>query len=149
MAASGTPASFNKDAVRAGLLTAMNFGLPTESADQPTFFMPTETVTASGPYDDEGVAYDPAATYTTSTLVKKAVACAVEYMDGEGKIETFGVIAPSRVKLTLLDTEYDLIKGFAFCVIEGQKYWYQRTEPPVALGTIDVYTIHCKSEDEG
>jgi len=148
MAASGTPSSFNAAQVRAGLLTAMNFGLPTVTNDQPTFFMP-QTATSASHLDDEGVPFDPAAVPTLSTLVKRRAPCAVEYVDGDGKIETFGIIAPSRVKLTLLDTDYDTIKGFHFCVIEGQRYYYARTEPPVALGTIDVYTIHCKSEDEG
>lgn len=148
MASSGTPSSFDAAAVRAGLLTAMNFGLPTVTNDQPTFFMP-QTTTSTDPLDDEGVPFSPTASLTTSTLVKKRVPCAVEYIDGDGKIETFAVVNPSKVKLTILDTDYDQIKGFHYCVIQGQKYFYQRTEPPVALGTIDVYTVHCKSEDEG
>jgi len=148
MAASGTPPGFNKAAVRAGLLTAMNFGLPTTTNDQPTFFMP-QTTTSTDPLDGEGVPFDPDSTLTTTALVKRRAACAVEYVDGDGKIETFAVVNPSKVKLTFLDADYDTIKGFAFCVIEGQKYYYARTEPPVALGTIDVYTVHCKSEDEG
>lgn len=148
MASSGTPPGFNAAAVRAGLLTAMNFGLPTVINDQPTFFMP-QTVTSTDPLDGEGVPFADDSTLTTTTLVKKRAPCAVEYVDGDGKIETFAVVNPSKVKLTFLDTDYDKIKGFHFCVIEGQKYYYARTEPPVALGTIDVYTVHCKSEDEG
>jgi hypothetical protein len=126
----------------------MNFGLPNVTNDQPTFFMPQD-VASSANLDDEGVPYDPDAVFTLSSLVKKQAPCAVEYVDGDGKVETFAVIAPSKIKLTFVDQDYDTIKGFAFCVIEGQKYHYQRTEPPVALGTIDVYTVHCKSEDEG
>lgn len=148
MASSGTPPGFSAATVRAGLRTAMNFGLPTVTNDQPTFFMP-QTVTSGDPLDDEGVPFAPASVLTTSTLVKKRATCAVEYVDGDGKIETFAVVNPSKVKLTFIDEDYKKIKGFEFCVIEGQKYYYARTEPPVALGTIDVYTIHCKSEDEG
>jgi hypothetical protein len=148
MASSGTPSSFDAAAVRAGLLTAMNFGLPTVANDQPTFFMP-QTVTSVDPLDGEGVPFDPDSVLTTSVLVKKRAPCAVEYVDGDGKVETFAVVNPSKIKLTFLDTDYDTIKGFLYCVIEGQKYHYARTEPPVALGTIDVYTVHCKSEDEG
>jgi hypothetical protein len=148
MAASGTPSSFNAATVRAGLRTAMNFGLPTVTNDQPTFFMP-QTATSTSHLDGEGVPFDPNASFTLSALVKRQAPCAVEYVDGDGKVETFAVIAPSKVKLTFLDQDYATIKGFHFCVIEGQKYYYQRTEPPVALGTIDVYTVHCKSEDEG
>jgi len=126
----------------------MNFGLPNTTTDQPTFFMP-QTTTSTDPLDDEGVPFSPDATLTVSTLVKKQATCAVEYVDGDGKIETFGIVNPSKIKLTFLDDDYDTIVGFYFCVIEGQKYYYQRTEPPVALGTVDVYTVHCKSEDDG
>lgn len=126
----------------------MNFGLPTVTNDQPTFFMP-QTTTSTDPLDGEGVPYNPGSVLAVSALVKKRAACAVEYVDGDGKIETFAVVAPSKVKLTFIDSDYVTIKGFHFCVIEGQKYFYQRTEPPVALGTIDVYTVHCRSEDDG
>lgn len=148
MATSGTPANFNQAAVRAGLTRAMNFGLPTVSADQPTFFMP-RTATSSEPLDEEGVPFDPDVQPTLSAEVKKKVPCAVEYVDGDGKIESFGVVSPSKIKLTFLDQDHAQIEGFQFCVIQGQKYFYQRTEPPVALGTIDIYTVHCRSEDEG
>lgn len=148
MAASGTPPGFNASTVRAGLRTAMRFGLPTVTSEQPTFFQP-QTSTSTEPVDDDGVPFDPAVVPTLSTLVKKQVPCAVEYVDSDGKIETFGIIAPSKVKLTLLDQDWVQIEGFHFCVIKGQKYFYQRTEPPVALGTVDVYTVHCRAEDEG
>jgi hypothetical protein len=124
MASSGTPPSFDESAVRAGLLTAMNFGLPTVTNDQPTFFMP-QTTTSVDPLDGEGVPFDPDAVLTTSTLVKKRAACAVEYVDGDGKIETFAVVNPSKIKLTFLDDDYATIKGFLYCVIQGQKYFYQ------------------------
>jgi hypothetical protein len=144
----GTPAGFSASNVRAGLRTAMQFGLPSATADQPTFYMP-RTSTTSAPTDDEGVPFDPSVAPVMSTQVKKRVDCAVEYVDSDGKIETFGVIAPAKVKLTLLDEDFAKISGFLFCVIKGQKYFYQRTEPPVALGTVDVYTVHCRAEDEG
>lgn len=126
----------------------MNFGLPTSSNDQPTFFQP-RTATSVDPLDDEGVPFDPTVQPTLSAEVKKKVPCAVEYVDGEGKIENFGVLSPSKIKLTFLDQDYTQIAGFHYCVIKGQKYFYQRTEPPVALGTVDIYTVHCKAEDEG
>lgn len=144
----GTPPGFDADAVRAGLRFAMEFGLPSEAVDQPTFFMPVVSTT-SDEVDAEGVPYDPGATLTTGTAVRKRVDCAVEYIDGEGKIETFGILNPSKIKLTLLDEEFAQIDGFYYVVIKGQKYYYQRSEPPIALGTVDVHTIYCRSSDEG
>lgn len=126
----------------------MEFGLPEETAARPTFvFERVDTTTAE--VDGEGVAFDPDATVTEGTPVSKQVDCAVEYIDGDGKIESFAVVAPSKVKLTLLDDEFALVDGFYYVIIKGQKYYYQRSEPPVSLGTVTVYTIHCRSEDEG
>jgi len=126
----------------------MEFGLPNVAADQPTFFMP-RTATSVSPVDDDGVPFDPDAAVTLSTEVKKKVACAVEYMDSDGKIETFGIIVPSKIKLTFLDEDYVKIAGFHFVVIKGQKYFYMRTEPVIALGTVDIYTVYCRAEDDG
>lgn len=127
----------------------MEFGLPSATSDQPSFFMPQTTTSVGNVLDDEGVPFDPAVTPTLSTLVKKQVKCAVEYVDGDGKVEAFAVIVPSKIKVTLLDQEYVQVQGFSFVVIKGQKYYYQRTEPPVALGTVDVYTVYCRAEDDG
>ena len=126
----------------------MEFGLPPETEDKPTFVFQAEDETTAQ-VDDEGVAYDPSASVTKGVGASYQVKCAIEYIDGDGKIESFAVLAPSKVKLTLLDEEYATVEGFWYCVIKGQKYYYQRTEPPVALGTVSVYTIYCRSEDEG
>lgn len=127
---------------------AMEFGLPPEEAERPTFFMhPTDTTTAE--VDDEGVPYDATASVTKGALTSHRVDCAVEYVDGDGKIESFAIVAPSKVKLTLLDEEFAIVEGFWYVVIKGQKYYYQRSEPVIGLGSIGVHTIHCRSEDEG
>jgi hypothetical protein len=82
-----------------------------------------------------------------SPLVKKTVRCAVEYIDAKGKEVNLGVINPSRVKLTLLGPEYAQVKGFEYVVVSGQKFIYQKTEPIIALGSIDVATIYAEAED--
>jgi hypothetical protein len=143
----GTPKGFNAARVREGLLIAMNFGLPPEDADQPTFWFPaTATITAS--VDDENVPFDPTVrpTYRRASVT---VPCAVEYVDAEGKIENFGVLVRAKVKITLLGDEYEEVRGFEFVTIGGQRYMYKRTEAPLGLGSIPVWTVHCESEDEG
>jgi len=128
----------------------MQFGLPEVEADRPTFFLP-QTVESTDPLDGEGVPFDPdtVPTYDPTTPTRKRVKCAVEFKDAPGKIENFGVMVPAEVVLTLLDEEYAQVAGFSFVVIKGQKYYYDFTEPPVALGSINVYTIHCATGDDG
>lgn len=146
--ASPTPAGFDASAVIAGLHKAMAFGAPSNDSDQATFVMPQTILSTTGPLDDEGVPFDPAVTPVKSVLSRKTVPCAYEYIDAQGKIENLGIINPSRIKFTLLDDDYQEVKGFAYAVVGGQKYLYRKTEPPVALGSIDVWTVYCQSEDE-
>jgi hypothetical protein len=138
---------FDADDVRAGLRLAMTVGLPPVEADQPIFYMPA-TVTATGPSDQEGVPFSPLDSRTVSPPVTVQVPCAVEYHDGEGKLENFGVIVPARVVLTLLDEDYQQVKGFEFVGIGGIRYYYRRTENPKGLVSLAVYRVHCVSEDQ-
>lgn len=143
-----TPSGFDRAAVLAGLRTAMAFGAPSNLADRATFFMPRQGTSVPAPVDDLNVPFDPQLRPAYDPAVRRTVDCAVEYIDAVGKLENFGIIAPSRIKITLLDPDYQQVKGFEYVVIAGQKYLYRKTEPPVALGTLDVWTVHAQAEDE-
>lgn len=148
MASSPSIGGFNADAVRNGLRLAMQVGLPPTSSDQPTFYMPLVT-TSTEPLDQSGVPFDPSYQPTRATRVAVTVPCAIEYHDNDGKLENFGVIVPAKVKLILLDQDYAKVKGFEYVVIAGIRYFYRRTETPIGLISVGVYTVHCVSEDEG
>lgn len=139
---------FNANAVRAGLRTAMRVGMPPEQANQPVFYMPS-VETATKPTDSEGVPFDPTyrPTYQPRTSVR--VTCSVEYIDGDGKVSGFGIVSPTKVVLTLLDTEYAQVKGFEYVVISGIRFFYLRTETEKGLVSVGLWKIHCRSEDEG
>lgn len=144
--AKNLPAGFNAAEVIAGLHRAMEFGEPTRTEDRATFYTVTTTA-AGGPVDEDGVPFDPTVRPTRSTTSKQ-VKCAVEFADRADLSETFGIIQPTRVKITLLDAEYQQVKDFAYVVVGGDRYNRRITEPPVALGSIDVWTVHCVAEDE-
>lgn len=143
-----TPAGFDAVAVTAGLHKAMAFGAPSIETDRATFYMP-RTVLNAAPADEQDVPFAPNVMPTLGPVVKATVPCAYEYLDAQGKMENFGLIIHSRLKITLLDVDYQQIKGFEYVVVESQKYRYQKTEPPVALGSIDVWTVYCQADDEG
>lgn len=155
------PPGFDADAARQGILSAMGFGEPTRSDDKAWFYFPKTRATApaGGAVDDDDVPFD----YTSPVIAtdtrgeldeddvptgKIQVSCAVEYIDIAETVGSFGGDRPARIKITLLDTEYQQVKGFAYVVAGGDKYIYDSTEPPVALGTIDVWTVHATAEDE-
>lgn len=131
-----------------GIHFAMSLGLPPASEDQPTFYFPA-TVDNTAPADASGIPFAPEAepTYTRPPSVK--VPCAVEYVDAEGKIESFGVAVPAYVVLTLLQQDYDVVRGFEFVIIGGNRYWYRSTFPPLGMDSVGVWQIKCRTDDEG
>lgn len=137
---------FDQTKVLAGLHLAMQFGAPNTVADRATFYLP-RTVTTSGNKDQHNVSFNPDNARTFSSLVKKTVPCAVEYIDAAGKMVDFGTINASRVRLTLMGPDYVQIKGFEYVVISGSKFLYTKTEPLIALGGLDVAIIYCTAED--
>lgn len=138
---------FDRDAFRNGILIAMSVGLPEDEVLQPTFFFP-EAVGNITPADDDDVPFDPAARPTRTAPPSVRVVCAVEYQDREGRPVNFGTVTPSKVELTLLDAEYQKVKGFDHVVIGGGRYDYRRTPPPVGMVTETIWTVICEAEDE-
>jgi hypothetical protein len=149
------PPGFDAAAARQGILNAMAFGEPTRTEDKAWFYFPKTVSSDVGtPADQDDIPFDPDVTVTGETTTdskpRQQVSCAVEYVDAGAVLgpETFGGVRASRIKITLLDTEYQQIKGFSFVVAGGDKYVHDSTEPPVALGTFDVWTVHATAEDE-
>jgi hypothetical protein len=149
----GTPAGFNEADVLEGLYLAMAFGAPNDPAKQATFYK-TPILDADNNSDDEGIPFDPSVNVSRTPVTVK-VPCAVEYVDAADQYEEFGVRQPSKVKVTLLGPDYDTVVGtdtavppFSYVIVSGQKYLYRKSEPVVALGSIDVHVIHCQAEDE-
>lgn len=145
------PPGFDADAVLAGLHKAMGFGEPTRTDDKATFFFPkTRTSTPSGASaDQDDIPFDVTVPVVAADSHPKAtVACAVEYVDATEIVTTAGDVTPSKIVITILDPEWQQVKDFSFVVAGGDKYIRGRVEPPVALGSIDVWTVHCTAEDE-
>lgn len=139
------PAGFNVERIRRGLLTAMEFGEPTRTEDKATFVTEAAS-TGVEPRDQEGVPFDPTVrpARTTTSL---AVPCAVAFVNRGDTNETFGVIQSTGVVITLLDAEYQQVKGFDYVGVGGDRYNYNKTAPPVALGSLDVWTVYATAVD--
>lgn len=142
------PASFNAEQALAGLKRAMGFGEPTRAADKVTFYFNARSV-AAGTVDEDGIPFNPTDRITNTRAAEAVVVdCALEYEDRAAKAETFGVIVPARVVLTLLDPDWQLVKDFAYIKAGGDTYHRSSVEPPVALGSIDVWSVLCVAEGE-
>lgn len=140
------PPGFDATKVVTGLHNAMGFGEATRTGDKATFYTVT-LPTTSEEVDQEGLPFDPDVS-RTPVVTPVVVPCAIEYFDRADDSDTFGVLQPTHIRLTLLDVDYQQIKGFRYVVAGGDRYYYAKTEPPIALASIDVWIIHCNSQDE-
>lgn len=141
------PSSFDRATVRAGLLKAMGFGEPTQTADKVTFFFPKRSTT-SAPHDQDGIPFDPNVRLSDAGAPSKTVACAVEFMDWNGAVVEPGTIKATRLRITLLQEEWNAVKDFTYVTAGDNKYLRDYVEPPLALGSIDVYQVMVRAEDE-
>lgn len=145
--ATGAISGFDAEDFRNNIRIAMTVGLPPDTSDQPLFVFPS-AVANTEPADDEDVPFDSAARPTVTTPTSKQVPCAIEYVDAAGKVENFGVIVPSKVMLTLLDEDYEQIKGFSYVVIGGDRFYYSKTETPLGLDSVGIWIVHATAEDD-
>lgn len=141
------PPGFPSARVIDGLHKAMGFGEPTRTSDKATFFFP-KTIAAGVGTDEEGVPFDPDAQPTSTTPRPQQVPCAVEFYARGDVVETFGTIQTDRIKITLLDPDYQKVKTFSYVVAGGDRYFRRNVQPPDALGSVDVWTVWAVAEDE-
>lgn len=141
-------AGFDATAFREGILTAMQMGAPPDVNDQALFHFPNLLV-YNGSADGANVPFDPAGTVTNHAPDPVRVDCAIEYFDAENQpTGGFGLLAPTRISVTMLDDAYAKVKGCAYVVIAGDRYDYRRTEPPVGLFDVGIWTIHFVSPSD-
>lgn len=144
----GTNPGFDANAFRDNIHFAMQMGAPPEADQQATFHFPS-TLVYTGTADAEDVPFDPTTTVTRTTPDPVKVPCAVEYYDSTGQLlDGFGIHQPSRVKVTLLDSDYILVKDADRVVIGGDTYYFRRTEPPSGLFDVGLYVLHFAAEGE-
>lgn len=154
----GSPPGFVETEVRAGLYQAMEFGRPSGSSEALVFHVPTYPTTPAEGYDEEGVPFDPGQPKSSPTYNLVEVLCAVEYQDRPQVYNNPDLvgsgISNSVLKITMLDTEYQQVRGFDWCSsrasvgVGSERYFYRRTQPAIGMGTIDVFILYCEAEDE-
>lgn len=143
----GSNPGFNAADFRTNIKFAMQMGAAIDAGEKVTFHFPSSLV-YNVPADGQDTPFNPAATVTSTTPPPVQVDCAVDYFDAENQPTNFGLLAPSRVEVLLLDEDYEQIKECAYVVIHGDRYNYRRTEPPAGLFDVGIYTMHFTSESE-
>lgn len=143
----GADAGFNAAEFRDAIHFAMEMGAAPEADEQVTFHF-ASTLTYNVPADGAHVPFDPSATVTSAAPSPVQVPCAVEYFDAENQPSSFGLMAPSRLSITLLDEDYAQVKHADYVIAHGDRYNYRRTEPPSGLFDVGLYTMHFTAVNE-
>lgn len=136
----GTLDGFDAAGFRDGIRFAMNMGAPPVVGDQVKFyFAPTSTTSASK--DDTGLPFNPAVAPTVTTPTPVSVPCSVEFARQEGEHDRIGYVVPSRLRVMLLDADFDLVEGCAYLVYGGDRYDFRYEEPPTGLFDVGIHVL--------
>lgn len=145
----GSSSDFDAVAFRAGIKLAMVMGEAPVDDDQVLFHFESQLVyTGTGKIDADNVPFDPSATVQRVTPTPIHVPCAVEYVDVESVPTNFGFVAAAKLRITLLDEEYQKVKDSTYVTVGGDVYRYRRTEPPSGLFDVGLFTLHYVAENE-
>lgn len=143
MAGSGTSLGFDADLFRNGIYTAMVMGTPGQQPER-AIFKWTRSQTFN-PQDPQRHPYDWNQSVVTDdtpdpvTLDKVAV----EFNSTTPRDTAVGGFLNIGAKLTLLDIEYDLVRGADVVTLGGDDFDI-RDINVVALFDVDVYEIFCE-----
>lgn len=143
-------ASFNSDEFRDAIRFAMNMGLP-ENEDERIIFKWNVVKTYDNP-DPAGKPYFwNQSSDTTTTHADVSVPAAVEFFHNKssGKAGTpFGEIDSPYIIATLLDEDYENVRGAEIIEIDGSTYMVNFVAPPMGLFDTTIYQIFATAEDE-
>lgn len=148
----GELAGFNPAAFRAQITATMTMGLPANTDEQPKFyFRSTAEFPAGTKLDPEGRPIDPRVKATVTHAVPPVqVPCAVEFSpdttNDEGLAGTFW---QTRAVVTLLDTQYQQVQDAIEVQLGGRRYNIAFLAPPIGLGPVTVYQLHCFPKGTG
>lgn len=145
----GTNPDFDAAAFRDGVRTAMVMGASPVDDEKVLFHFASQLVyTGGGKIDADGVPFDPATTVQRVTPPPVHVPCAVEYVDAPSVPTNVGFIAPTKLRITLLDEDYLKVEGTTHVTVAGDVYRYRRTEPPKGIFDAGLYVLHFVAEND-
>lgn len=141
----GSNPDFNSSEFRSGIRTAMTMGSPVD--DVPVFHFP-DTSTSDTPAAADGVPFDPSTVEDITTGETVSVTCGIEYSDYAQVTTNIGVLTPSAVRISVLDTEYEQIKGCHKVVIGDNEYIYSHTMLPSVMFDVQIFDVIFRAVDQ-
>ena len=151
----GSNPGFDAKAFEGGIRFAMQMGAPVKMENRVTFVFPKTTSYPPGTrLDREGRPLDPRVPRTEAVSRPDIqVDCAVEFEDprlpiGGTQEIAVGRFTPTRLTLTLFETDYELVKEAKDVKVGGDTYVVAYHPPPLALFNVGFQQIVCHARDE-
>lgn len=143
----GLSDAFNADEFRENIRATMIMGLTNNTAGQPKFIFPptSESYAAGEELDTSGVAYDLAVEPTVVVKDPIQVPCALRWTSGgatQPDGSRVGDFEEADIVCTIMDEEYEQVKGAHRVEIDGTEYEIRFTEPSIGLFNVTVYQLH-------
>jgi hypothetical protein len=126
---------FNADKFRSAIRFVFEMG-ESPDEDRQVWFHFADTVSFSGPGDGESVPFNPSESIVRTSPVPIQRPCDVEFTKASDEPTAFGVVVPAKIKVTLLDQDYEDVKDATFIMVNGDRY-LRHYEPP-AFGLFEV-----------
>lgn len=148
----GASTDFDAVGFRAQIRAAMTMGLPVDPAERPTFHFPRSRVHAVA--DLGGAPFDWRAGVDTSAEGPGGlrdpiqVPCAWETAKGGEDYTAVGEFNTDEALLTVLDVDFELVRGFSWVALGGNRYDYSRELPPRGLFDVTVHQVIVIARDE-
>jgi hypothetical protein len=138
---------------RNGIRFAMAMAAAPDTAQRAIFRFPARLVYVNdgedAPVDAHGVPYNPDVPVRREEPDPVIVDCAIEYFDDRGQeLSGFGPVSASRIRVLLLDEEYEQVKAADRIVAGGDTYHYRRTQPPMGLFDVGIFELWFHAEQE-
>ncbi len=124
------------------------FEMETATAAQAIVFHFTDTVAFAGPADGDIVPFDPTEVVTRTTPTPVSVPCDVEFIQSTEVATAFGVVIPARLRVTLLDVDWVIVKDSTFVTVGTERYLRDYEQPASALFDVDLHIITFVAENE-
>jgi hypothetical protein len=145
---------FNEAAFRDAIRQTMRMGMPPVEADRLVWrwsrqrtYAPQDT--ARMPYDWTQVPATDDPGNPDEEDGELVVDYALEFAGrGGGEGTAMGVFDNSRATVTLMDTEYELVKTADFATIGPNVYEIEFVAPVIGLFAVGVYQVFLKAQDE-
>lgn len=151
----GVDTAFNQTEVEAALRFAMNMGMPVEIADRLTWHWndsKTYTIqdvnadpynwTASPVTDVPGNPVQPGGSLQVLYALESTNASSSYTVD-----TSLGQFDPTKIAITLLDTEFQQIKTADYITMRLVTYDISFVAPPLALFSMPVWTVYAEARD--